>query len=195
MLYVVFLIVAGGARILIQRRRTGDSGMRFDAGPAGGAHWWVRTVLLAAIALSATAPLAGMAGLDPLPLLDSPVLRWTGAVVAMLGIAATAASQLAMGDSWRIGVDPNERTALVTGGPFALIRNPIFTAFLTSSAGFMLMTGNILGVLGFVILVAAVEAQVRVMEEPYLREAHGAQYAAYAARVGRFVPYLGRVRH
>ncbi|WP_449060734.1 hypothetical protein [Planomonospora algeriensis] len=33
------------------------------------------------------------------------------------GTAATLAAQLAMGASWRIGVDSGERTALVTGDP------------------------------------------------------------------------------
>lgn len=46
----------------------------------------------------------------------------------MVGIAATLYAQIAMGNSWRIGVDPTERTTLVTNGPFALVRNPTFAA-------------------------------------------------------------------
>ena len=42
------------------------------------------------------------------------------------------------------------------------------------------------------LLVAAVQLQVRVVEEPYLRRVHGRVYRGYAARVGRFVPGLGR---
>jgi protein-S-isoprenylcysteine O-methyltransferase Ste14 len=37
------------------------------------------------------------------------------------------------GASWRIGVDPDERTTLVTSGPFAIARNPIFTAMAAAS--------------------------------------------------------------
>ena len=40
---------------------------------------------------------------------------------------------------------------------------------------------------------AAVQLQVRVVEEPYLLATHGKTYAAYAARVGRFVPGAGRL--
>jgi hypothetical protein len=42
-------------------------------------------------------------------------------------------------------------------------------------------------------LVAAVQLQVRAVEEPHLRATHGDAYAAYAARTGRFVPRIGRL--
>jgi protein-S-isoprenylcysteine O-methyltransferase Ste14 len=42
-----------------------------------------------------------------------------------LGLAGSLLAQLAMGDSWRIGVDESEKTELVTAGPFAVVRNPI----------------------------------------------------------------------
>ncbi|MET9817324.1 MULTISPECIES: hypothetical protein [unclassified Streptomyces] len=40
-----------------------------------------------------------------------------------------------MGASWRVGVDVGERTALITGGPFAYVRNPIFTAMAVTGLG------------------------------------------------------------
>ncbi len=192
LLYVVFLIVAFGLRTFIQWRRTGDTGLRLDAGPVGGVRWWAKIGFLAAIALCAVAPAAGLAGLKPLSFLDYATVRWSGLALALLGIAATAAAQLAMGDSWRIGVDPAERTALVTGGPFGVVRNPIFTGMLAGCAGLTLMVGNPLALLGFVALVLTIEIQVRVVEEPYLREVHGEAYQRYLARVGRFWPGVGR---
>ncbi len=39
-----------------------------------------------------------------------------------------------MGASWRIGVNPDERTKLVTGGVFAHVRKPISTAILAARA-------------------------------------------------------------
>jgi protein-S-isoprenylcysteine O-methyltransferase Ste14 len=46
---------------------------------------------------------------------------------------------LAMGESWRVGVNETEHTELVTTGPFGLVRNPIFTAVLTTGAGIALV--------------------------------------------------------
>ncbi len=42
-------------------------------------------------------------------------------------------------------------------------------------------------------LVAAVELQVRLIEEPYLLRVHGSPYREYATVTGRFVPGLGRL--
>jgi len=98
-----------------------------------------------------------------------------------------------MGDSWRIGVDPEESTALVTGGAFAIVRNPIFAAMLPAAVGLALMVPSALALIGAVALVIAVELQVRVVEEPYLLATHGDDYGNYARRVGRFVPSVGRL--
>ncbi|MDQ3757610.1 MAG: isoprenylcysteine carboxylmethyltransferase family protein, partial [Actinomycetota bacterium] len=62
-----------------------------------------------------------------------------GLVLAVGGIAATLYAQIAMGSSWRIGVDPRERTELVTSGPFGLVRNPIFAAMLPTGLGLTLL--------------------------------------------------------
>jgi protein-S-isoprenylcysteine O-methyltransferase Ste14 len=54
------------------------------------------------------------------------------------------------------------------------------------------MVPNVVALVGFVALLVALQLQVRVVEEPYLRRTHGAAYAQYEATVARFVPGLGR---
>lgn len=101
-------------------------------------------------------------------------------------------AQLAMGNSWRIGVDHEVRTELVTGGPFAVVRNPIFSVMPTA-LGLTLMVPSVLAIVGFLGLLLALELQVRVVEEPYLLKAHGERFADYAAYTGRFFPGVGRL--
>jgi protein-S-isoprenylcysteine O-methyltransferase Ste14 len=148
---------------------------------------------LSVFAVGFAAPVAALAGLDPISVFDSPALRTAGVVVGVLGVALTLAAQLGMGDSWRIGVDPGERTALVTGGLFRLSRNPIFSAAILTAAGLAFATGNVIALLGLASLVTALELQVRRVEEPHLRRTHGDAYVTYAAQVGRFVPGVGRL--
>ncbi|MGY1692733.1 methyltransferase family protein [Geodermatophilus sp. SYSU D01105] len=97
-----------------------------------------------------------------------------------------------MGASWRIGVDPGERTDLVTTGVFACVRNPVSTAMALAQVGMVLVVPTWISVAALVALIAAVEVQVRVVEEPHLSLLHGNAYAACAARTGRFVPGVGR---
>jgi protein-S-isoprenylcysteine O-methyltransferase Ste14 len=115
-------------------------------------------------------------------------------VIALVGIGATLAAQLSMGDSWRIGIDDHERTELVTGGAFTLARNPIFAAMTITAVGLAAMVTNVIGVGGVVALIVALELHVRGVEEPYLRRVHGTAYDRYAAQVGRFLPGVGRLR-
>lgn len=98
-----------------------------------------------------------------------------------------------MGNSWRIGVEDEERTELVTGGAFSLARNPIFTTMIVTAAGLAAMVPNAIALFGLVVTVVAVQMQVRAVEEPYLLRTHGDAYAAYAAEVGRFLPGVGRL--
>jgi protein-S-isoprenylcysteine O-methyltransferase Ste14 len=98
-----------------------------------------------------------------------------------------------MGASWRIGVDPAERTELVTTGVFAYVRNPIFTAMVAAQLGVALMVPTWLSVAALGALVVAVQLQVRAVEEPHLRRVHGAAYIEYASRTGRFLPGIGRL--
>jgi protein-S-isoprenylcysteine O-methyltransferase Ste14 len=52
---------------------------------------------------------------------------------------------------------------------------------------------NVVALAGLVALLIALEIQVRLVEERHLLRAHGDSYRQYAARVGRFVPGLGRL--
>lgn len=82
----------------------------------------------------------------------------------------------------------------VTDGPFGLVRSPIFSAMLPTSLGLVLLVPNAVALAGLIALVVALEMQTRWVEEPYLLGAHGDGYERHAARVGRFVPGLGRLR-
>ena len=189
-LYVLALVVLFGVRALVHRRRTGSSGFRGISGTPGEAGWWGGVLIVAAVVLGLAAPLLAVTGV--LRAVPPPVVGVTGLALALAGFAATLAGQAGMGASWRIGVDPAERTDLVTTGAFASVRNPIFTAMVLAQFGMLLVVPTWVSAAAFVALVVAVQLQVRVVEEPHLRRLHGDPYAAYAARTGRFLPGVGR---
>ncbi|ASR39224.1 hypothetical protein BAY61_12750 [Prauserella marina] len=192
---VLFLALAFGLRAVIHHRNTGSWGFNRLSGKRWSAEWNAGILFRAALLAALTAPALQLAGvLMPFPALDGGAFRTTGAALAVAGIAITIASQHAMGTSWRVGVDPGERTTLVTAGPFALVRNPVFTGMITAFAGMGLLTPNPVSLFGVGSLIAAIEIQVRAVEEPYLLRAHPDSYGAYAGSVGRLVPGFGRVR-
>lgn len=192
-LFTVYLGVVFGIRPVVQLRRTGDHGFRGMTGRPGTTQWWASLLFALAVLIGVIGPVAALTGMNPVPVLAHPGVTATGAVVAVVGIAATLSAQRAMGVSWRVGVDDQETTALVTTGWFAWVRNPVFTAMMVSGAGLALMTPNIVALAGVVALIIAIQVQVRCIEEPYLLAAHPRTYGGYAAVTGRFVPGIGRI--
>lgn len=194
-LYGVYVLLAFGLRILIQLRRTGSTGFHGLGGRPGSVEWIAGVGFTVALLVGAAAPLLALLDVvEPIVALDTTAVHVVGLVLAVAGIGLTFYAQVAMGASWRIGVDPGERTQLVTTGPFALVRNPIFSAMLPTALGLTMLVPNWVALVGLVGLIAALELQVRVVEEPYLSQVHGGSYSAYAARVGRFAPGVGRLR-
>lgn len=180
-------------RSVLQLRRTGSTGMKGFHGALGSLPWLAGTTASAGLVLSPLAPVSAILGWPGGTLwLELPPLHWLGAALAFCGILGALRAQLSMGDSWRIGVDESERTELVSDGLFAWVRNPIFSFMIASVVGLFLTLPNALALAAGVFTVVGIELQVRVVEEPYLLRTHGERYAAYAARVGRFLPGTGR---
>ena len=192
---VVYILLTLVVRALMQRHRTGDTGIRYLSLPPGSTQWWSHWTFVIGIGLTAiAAPIAGLAGLAPIRMLEHPISQGLGVTLAVLGIFGVFIAQLMMGPSWRIAVDEAERTELVTTGAFGVVRNPIFTAMATTFLGLPLMLPNVLAVVGLAAAVIAMQIQVRLVEEPYLHRVHAASYDDYASRVGRFLPGIGRLR-
>lgn len=190
--YGLALAIVFGVRIALQLRRTGSTGVHGLAPDASPLEQTAGALFVVGLAAGAAAPILVLFDLlEPIPALDGPVGHAVGVVLAVAGLGLTFGAQLAMGDAWRIGVDPEERTELVTDGPFRLVRNPIYSAMIPTVLGLVLMVPNALAIAAFVTLVVALELQVRLVEEPHLLRTHGDAYAAYASRVGRFVPGMG----
>jgi protein-S-isoprenylcysteine O-methyltransferase Ste14 len=192
--YLLYMALAFGLRTVIQLRRTGSSGFEGISGRPGSAEWLAGALFVVAIAVGLAAPLLALASVvEPIGALDTTAVHVVGIVLFVAGLAGTLAAQISMGDSWRIGVDENATTAMVTDGAFAIVRNPVFAAMLPASTGLALMVPSVVALAGLVALFVALELQVRIVEEPHLRRVHGADYDRYAARVGRFLPGIGRL--
>jgi protein-S-isoprenylcysteine O-methyltransferase Ste14 len=194
-LLLSYLAVVFGVRSWLQWRRTGSTGYHGISGRPGSAEWWGGVLLAVAFVAAPLAAILDLAGAVPLvAALAGGAVRWTGLVLVVAGFVATFAAQVAMGASWRVGVKADEITTLVTSGPFAIVRNPIFAAMLLAGLGLALLVPNTVGLGAWLAAFLGIELQVRFVEEPYLLRTHGEVYRRYAARVGRLVPWLGRQR-
>ncbi len=128
--------------------------------------------------------------------LDPPVLwlRWVAAGAAVACLALTLRCWQRMGTAWTMAVTPDRNTDLITDGPFARVRHPIygFSLLLMACTVVVMATVPML-VVGLVHLVLMIVKARN--EERHLLAVHGDAYARYIERTGRFVPRLAAPRH
>lgn len=115
--------------------------------------------------------------------------RIAGIIIGFAGVAAFTASVFTMGDSWRAGVSPSERTKLVTAGIYRVSRNPAFLGFDLMYIGILTMFFNVPLLILSALAVLLLHLQIVNVEEDFLLETFGGEYLNYKKKVCR---YLGR---
>ena len=193
-LMLLYLVLVMGVRVAIAKRTTGQTGLVSPRGAPRVERLGNLVLMLGLLLGVVNVVLGAFDAIDPWASLDEPAVHAVGFALCAAGIAGTFAAQMAMGDSWRVGIDRDSTTRLVTGGMFGWSRNPGFSSMFVAGLGFALLVPTWLALVATLLLIAGIKMQVRLIEEPYLRGAHGEEYTRYAARVGRFVPNVGRVR-
>jgi protein-S-isoprenylcysteine O-methyltransferase Ste14 len=115
-------------------------------------------------------------------------LQYIGPFLVAAGIALRQWAIWVLGKHFTVRVQVQERTKLVTEGPYSYIRHPAYTGTLLTFSGLSLAVGSWLGIL-FVLSVclAAHEYRIRV-EEKTLLEAFGEEYKEYMKRTWKLFP-------
>lgn len=180
-----FLLVAFGHPVLRHWGRARPT--RADDTTPRSASWHVADTLfvLGWVVLAAGALLAPDAGLEGLR-------AALGVALVLAAVALIVWSQRTMGLAWRPDIPPVPDGTLATTGPFAAVRNPNYVAMLGAALGVVVVAWSLVAAAGWVVLLLSLALTARA-EEPPLRARYGAAYDDYAARVGRFVPGIGRL--
>ena len=89
-----------------------------------------------------------------------------------------------MSNSWRIGIDEQNKTDLITKGLFSISRNPIFLGMIICVAGLFLVIPNAISLCILVTTYIVIHIQIR-LEEEFLKKQHGEQYISYQSKTRR----------
>jgi len=119
-----------------------------------------------------------------------PTLRelWIGAALTAMGIAVAIWARLYIGRNWSPRPAKKEAHELVTGGPYAVVRHPIYTGIILAASGTAL-TGTILGVILLAFAAALFLSRVRT-EEQIMLELFPDAYPPYQSRTKRLIPFI-----
>src|SRR5215472_10305516 len=94
-----------------------------------------------------------------------------------------------LGSNWSRSVTIKQSHELITTGPYALVRHPIYTGILTGFLGTAIALSQVRGFIAFVLVFLVFWAKLR-MEEEWMRCQFGETYATYVHQTAALVPYL-----
>jgi protein-S-isoprenylcysteine O-methyltransferase Ste14 len=116
----------------------------------------------------------------------SDILGWSGAMLCLVGFGLAIAARWHLGRNWGMPMSHKEQPELVTSGPYALIRHPIYTGLILAMLG-SAMAINIFWALLLVLLGPYFIYSAR-REETLMLQLFPETYAAYRARTGMLAP-------
>ncbi len=114
------------------------------------------------------------------------MVGWIAAVLVVLGVAIAIWARVYLGRNWSSRPEVKAGHELVTTGPYAYVRHPIYAGMLLAGLGSAL-TGNILGIGPFILICLIFGPRIR-QEEEIMLEFFPNEYPAYQARTKRLVP-------
>ena len=114
---------------------------------------------------------------------------WLGAAVTIAGLLFAVWARQHLGSNWSRSVTIKQGHELITTGPYAVVRHPIYTGILTGFLGTAIALAQVRGFIGVVLVFLAFWGKLRT-EEEWMRSQFGETYAAYAYHTAALVPYL-----
>jgi protein-S-isoprenylcysteine O-methyltransferase Ste14 len=118
--------------------------------------------------------------------LEYEILVIIGWVLLFISLIVVSIAQTQMANSWRIGIDENNKTELVTKGFFSVSRNPIFLGIMIANIGLFLVLPNAFTLLIISLSTVSINTQIR-LEEAFLEKEHGKEYSNYKQKVRRWI--------
>lgn len=116
-------------------------------------------------------------------------VQYFGVVLMVLGFGFAVWARFVLGRNWSGMVTVKEDHTLITGGPYAWVRHPIYTGVLLALLGTAFALGTILNLVEVPVVAFALWLKLRT-EEKFMLETFGEQYTAYGRRVKALIPHV-----
>lgn len=130
--------------------------------------------------------------LGPLRVRFAPPTEWLqllGLAVMYVGVALAIWARITISDNWSGRITVKVGHQLVTSGPYAFVRHPIYTGLLTCAIGTALQVGEWRGLVAIPIVAVGCIIKAK-KEERYMTTEFGERYTQYRQRTGFLAPRL-----
>ena len=116
-------------------------------------------------------------------------LAWIGVALCVAGLAFCIWARFTLGRNWSRVVTLKGGHELITSGPYALVRHPIYTGLLTMFVATVIVLGHVAGIIAMPFVFVSFWIKLRYEEKLMLKQ-FPEQYAAYQQRVKRIIPFI-----
>jgi protein-S-isoprenylcysteine O-methyltransferase Ste14 len=159
--------------------------VRREAGPAR----FAQLVINLTAWLLLTNRLAAGSPLDARFVPDRPDVSAIGVALTLVGAVFALWARFTIGRNWSGTITLKSEHELMTRGPYAIVRHPIYTGLLTALLGTAVVLGEWRG-LAAVALAFVGWRWKSLIEERLMVEQFGAAYTDYRNRVKALIPYV-----
>ncbi len=116
-------------------------------------------------------------------------LAWIGAVLCIAGLIFCVWARFTLGRNWSGVVTLKGGHELITRGPYAFVRHPIYTGLLTMFLATVIVLGHVAGIIAIPLVVVSFWIKLSY-EEKLMLEKFPNEYAAYSRHVKRLIPFI-----
>jgi protein-S-isoprenylcysteine O-methyltransferase Ste14 len=129
-------------------------------------------------------------GEGPLVLWRLPATAsWALVGVELLGFVFCWWARLTLGDLWSGSVTRKEGHVVVEGGPYGLVRHPIYTGLIVAAFAWALQVGVLTSLIGASLMTFGFWIKARLEERFLSAELGDAAYADYRSRTPMLIPF------
>jgi protein-S-isoprenylcysteine O-methyltransferase Ste14 len=189
-LFLLAGLFAMRAHFMIKLRRSGGQVMPDEQAikrEGGRGFFFFRLAAFFALLAFLGMYIAGIAWMDNFRFNLPDGLRWMGFVLGILSVAFMTWTQLTLDTQWSAQLQLRKDHHLITTGPYARIRHPLYASTFGWGVALSLLTANWIFVAVSVLAIAGLIVRTP-KEEQMMIDAFGDEYKVYMQRTGRFFP-------
>jgi protein-S-isoprenylcysteine O-methyltransferase Ste14 len=118
-----------------------------------------------------------------------PAVQIPGLLIVILGFGLAVWARFYLGRNWSAVIELRNDHELMRGGPYAIVRHPIYSGFMIATLGTAVVNGQVAGLIALVLVICAWGYKA-ALEERFLLRHFGPAYQQYQREVKRLVPFM-----
>jgi protein-S-isoprenylcysteine O-methyltransferase Ste14 len=119
----------------------------------------------------------------------SDASTWTGIGMTLAGLLFAVWARIFIGRNWSSAITVKQDHQLIRTGPYAIVRHPIYAGLLVAILGTAIAIDEVRGLIAVALATVSFWMKSQV-EERFMTEQFGAEYASYKRDVKALVPFI-----